>query len=262
MTSIRTRREPPRFRRVTVARVEIRSPYLRRITLAGRELEGLDPGLPAASVRLLLPDRTTGAVAIPVWNGNEFLAADGSRPSIRTLTPLRFDPAGPSLDVDIVDHGSGPLSEWSTTATNGDEGAVSGTGRGYTVDAEARSFLLAGDEAALPAISALLPALPSAAVVDVVVEVRHPEARVGLPAHPGARVTWLDLPSGATSGQALVAAIVGRSVPADARVWAAGEAAAMQRLRRHLFEDRSLARAQTVVRGYWKQDRAGDAGEA
>jgi NADPH-dependent ferric siderophore reductase len=261
MTSIRTRREPPPFRRVTVARVEARSPYLRRITLTGPELAGLDPGLPAASVRLLLPDRVTGAVVTPVWNGNEFLADDGSRPSIRTLTPLRLDPTEPALHVEVVDHGSGPLSDWSTIAAVGDEVAVSGTGRGYTVDAETSSFLLAGDEAALPAISTLLEALPPAAAVQVVVEVGQPGARVELPAHPGARVTWHDLPSGAASGDALVEAVSAATLAEGARVWAAGEAAAMQRLRRHLFEERGLPRAQAVVRGYWKQGGAGDVDE-
>jgi NADPH-dependent ferric siderophore reductase len=48
---------------------------------------------------------------------------------------------------------------------------------------------------------------------------------------------------------------------AEARVWAAGEAAAMQRIRRHLFEERELPRRHAVVRGYWKAGRAGDGGE-
>jgi NADPH-dependent ferric siderophore reductase len=33
----------------------------------------------------------------------------------------------------------------------------------------------------------------------------------------------------------------------------------MQRIRRHLFEDRGLPRAAAFVRGYWKHGRAGDA---
>jgi NADPH-dependent ferric siderophore reductase len=45
-------------------------------------------------------------------------------------------------------------------------------------------------------------------------------------------------------------------------VWVAGEAAAVQRIRRHLFAERGLTRAQAVVRGYWKQGRSGDVGEA
>src|SRR3954468_11783153 len=101
MTAVRTRREPPVFRQVEVARVEARSPRLVRITLAGAELEGFDLGLPAASVRLLVPpvgSTPPDAIPLPEWNGNEFLAADGSRPAIRTLTPVRFDPDALELD--------------------------------------------------------------------------------------------------------------------------------------------------------------------
>ena len=43
----------------------------------------------------------------------------------------------------------------------------------------------------------------------------------------------------------------------DTRVWAAGEAAAMQRIRRHLFEARDVPRPRTTIRGYWKFGRAG-----
>jgi NADPH-dependent ferric siderophore reductase len=45
-------------------------------------------------------------------------------------------------------------------------------------------------------------------------------------------------------------------------LWVAGEAAAMQRIRRHLFENRGLPRAHTWVRGYWKHGRSGDPDDA
>ena len=90
MSTVRTRREPPSFRPAVVVDVEQRSERLLRLTVAGPELRTLDIGLPAASVRLLVPDpservATPGAdpspVAIPTWNGNEFLRADGTRPN-------------------------------------------------------------------------------------------------------------------------------------------------------------------------------------
>lgn len=256
MATIRTRREPPPFRKVEVARVEPRSPRLTRITLAGSALDGLDPGLPAASVRLLLPADTTELV-LPTWNGNEFLVEDGSRPIIRTLTPLRFEPDASELDIEIVRHGHGPLSTWADAAKAGDRVAVSGTGRGYEIDPSARSFLLAGDESALPAISVLLRELPPEAAVQVLVEVTHLDARLQLPAHPGATVQWCRLETGAPPGDSLVAAVSSAQLNPDVRVWAAGEAAAVQRIRRHLFDERGLPRANAVVRGYWKHGRAG-----
>src|SRR5207244_2013381 len=51
-TPVRARREPPRFRRVTVRRVEHLSPRMLRVTFAGPHLEGLTVEHPAASVRL------------------------------------------------------------------------------------------------------------------------------------------------------------------------------------------------------------------
>jgi NADPH-dependent ferric siderophore reductase len=74
-------------------------------------------------------------------------------------------------------------------------------------------------------------------------------------------VHWHDLPEGAPPGDALVAAVRRAEIDPTARVWAAGEAAAVQRIRRHLFEDRGFARAQTTVRGYWKHGRGGDAAD-
>ena len=257
VTPIRTRREPPPFRIVEVARVEPRSPHMTRITLAGPALEGLDPGLPAASLRLLLPTETN-EIAIPIWKGNEFLLDDGSRPIIRTLTPLRFEPGSGELDVEIVRHGHGPLSAWADEARAGTRAAVSGTGRGYEIDQAAHRFVLAGDESALPAISVLLRTLPPTAEVTVLVEVQHLDARLDLPAHPGATVHWHELGHGDRPGDSLVAAVTAERLDPGVRVWAAGEAAAMQRIRRHLFGERGLPRSQAVVRGYWKHDRAGD----
>ena len=82
-----------------------------RLTLTGAELAGLDIGLPAASIRILLPRPPSDDVVLPVWNGNEFLDEDGTRPVIRTLTPLGFDADRLELAVEIVLHGDGPLVE-------------------------------------------------------------------------------------------------------------------------------------------------------
>ena len=89
-------------------------------------------------------------------------------------------------------------------------------------------------------------------------EVAHPDARLALPDHPLVEATWHDLEPGAMPGDALVAAVQGTEIADGARVWAAGEAAAVQRIRRHLFEQRGIPRSQTSVRGYWKHGRAGD----
>jgi NADPH-dependent ferric siderophore reductase len=250
----RVRREPPRFRRVEVRRLDERTPRLTRVTLAGPELEGLAVDEPAASVRLLLPSPGSDELVIPAWKGNEFLLADGSRPVIRTLTPRRVDPDAGELDVEIVRHGSGQASAWVADAGPGAPAAVSGPGRGYSFDPEAAALLLAGDETAIPAISQLLEVLPAATTAQVHIEVADPVAELPLPAD----VSWHVLPDGEPPGTALVAAVRAADIPSGAKVWAAGEAAAMQRIRKHLSEERGLSRRDATVRGYWKVGRAGD----
>ena len=231
-----------------------------RVTLGGPQLAGLELGLPAGSVRILLPPPGAADVVLPSWNGNEFLDADGGRPVIRTLTPLRLDADALELDVEIVRHGHGPLSAWAGAAGPGAAVAVSGTGRGYEIDATAPQFLLAGDESALPAIATLLPALPAGAHVDVVVEIAAASGRSRSLPGLASRSTGASSTRARRQGDALVPRVTSTRLPVAARVWAAGEAAAMQRIRRHLFDEVGLPRSQAVVRGYWKHGRAGDPG--
>lgn len=228
-----------------------------RLTLGGGALAGLERGLPAASVRLLVPSPGSDALVVPAWTGNEFLLPGGRRPVIRTYTPLRLDDEQAELDLDVVLHDLGAVSTWAEAARAGDPAAVSGTGRGYTIEPDARSFLLAGDETAIPAIGQLLEHVPDHADVEVIIEVAHPDARVELPTHPGARVSWVDRPAGAPPGNSLIGAVKRAAIAPEGQVWVAGEAAAVHRIRRHLFADRGLPRRQAHVRGYWKHGRPG-----
>jgi NADPH-dependent ferric siderophore reductase len=231
-----------------------------RVTLAGPELEGLTVEDPAASVRLLLPASGSKDLVMPTWNGNEFLLPDGSRPVLRTFTPLRVDPERLELELWVVLHEGGAASAWVAAAQAGENVAVSGPGRGYDIDRDAPAFLVAGDESAIPAIIQLLETLPSVPPIQVLIEVAQPDARLPLPEHPSATVTWLDLPAGAVHGDSMFAAVRAATIDPGVRIWVAGEAAAVQRMRKHLFDERGFARAQTTVRGYWKHGRRGDDG--
>jgi len=252
----RMRREPPAFRDLTVAGTVHRAPHLMRVTLSGPGLQTFEPPDPGGSVRLLIPDELGGELVIPVWDGNAFRHRDGRRPVLRTLTPLRHDARSGELDVDIVLHGTAPLSEWAVAARPGDPAAVSGPGRGHSIDVDATSYLVAGDESAIPAIGQLVDALPATARTTVIVEVARPDARVAFADRSNVEVQWVDLPPGAEPGAALVPAVLGSEITTDeTRVWAAGEAAAMQRIRGHLFTVLGMPRSRATVRGYWKHGR-------
>lgn len=249
------RRPPPPFGPVVVrARTPV-TPRLGRVTLAGAALVGFPRPGPAASVRVLVPTGESalepdGSLVLPTWTGNEFLLPDGRRPTIRTLTPRRVDPAAGTLDVEVVLHGDGAASSWAATAEPGSPAAVSGPGRGYTFDPHAPAHLLAGDETALPAIATLCEAAPPTPLM-IHVELVDPECCPPLPL-PSAAVLHRHRAVGdGPPGAALLEALQGTDWPLDTRIWAAGEAAAMQRLRRWLFGPRGVPRGHAHVRGYW-----------
>ena len=237
------------------------TPRLVRVVFAGPQLAGFALELPAASVRLLLP--TPGReLEIPTWTGNEFLLADGTRPVLRTMTPLRAQEvagSGPAVAIEMVVHGHGPASTWAAQVEPGRPAALSGPGRGYAIDRGAPAFVLVGDESALPAIRQLIAELPARTPATVLIEIADARARAPLPPRDATEVSWLELESGAAPGEAIVAAVLDLELVAGTAVWAAGEAAAMQRIRRHLFDERGLARTDATVRGYWKVGRGGDA---
>lgn len=256
------RRPPPPFRRVAVLRTESLNSRMARITLAGPGLQGLLVEQPAASIRVLLPFPGQSELSLPGWAGNEFLMPDGRRPIIRTLTPRRVDPIELELDVDIVIHDGGVASNWATAARPGDQAAVSGPARGYHIDLDAPNFFLAGDETAIPAIGQLLERIPTGTPVQSEIEIVVPCARSALPDRPGATINWRELETGAVPGEALVAAVRSAGLGPETRIWVAGEAAAVQRVRRHLFEERGVARERATVRGYWKHGRSAGDGDS
>lgn len=223
-----------------------------RVVLGGAELAGLEISEPAASVRLLVkwPDEL---FEIPTWNGNEFLLADGRRPALRTFTPVSLNNSG--LTLDIVRHGGGTIAGWVETVTPGEPCAISGPGRGEEIDPSADRYVLLGDETAIPAIEQLLGVIADDVEVEVHLEIVDDQARLDLPAHPRAEVTWHVPTMGNSPGSTLQRAVEETGIDETTRVWAAGEAAAMQAIRKHLFEIRGMARSHTTVRGYWKVPR-------
>lgn len=179
--------------------------------------------------------------------------SDGSRPThVRTYTPRRFDPTVPELDVEFVLHGDGPASTWAAQAKAGQALNLGGPGPNYQVAPDADWFVLAGDDAALPAIETILDALPAEARVRVVLEVADEHEERSLSTAAQLDITWLH--RGAhLADTALEEAVHTMQLPeGNGRIYIGCEAAAMRRIRAHLLGERGLDPATIVTRGYWK----------
>src|SRR3954471_24696924 len=203
-----------------------RRPRMRRVVPGGDPLRALEPVPPAAHVRLLFAE--PGApVTLPVPGPSGLTWPAGcSRPYARSMTVRALDRARGEMTIDIALHGDSAAGRWATAARPGDPAGIVGPGGGWTPPEDAASILLAGDEAALPAIAALLEALPRHAPVHAVVEVPGAADEQDL-ARP---VQWVHR----AGGGSLVEAVRARPVAASTAAWVAGEGHAVKAIREHL----------------------------
>jgi NADPH-dependent ferric siderophore reductase len=171
-------------------------------------------------------------------------------PIVRTYTALYPDVDAGTLAIDFVVHGDeGVAGPWAATAQPGDTLVVNGPGGGYRPDPTADWHLLAGDEAAVPAISAALEALPDDAVTRVVVLVDSPDHEPPLKG-PG-EIRFLHR----SDGDDLVETVRGLDwLPGRVQAFVHGEAdAVMHGIRPYLLKERGLERTQVSISGYWRR---------
>jgi NADPH-dependent ferric siderophore reductase len=250
------RTPPPAFEQVTVVSRDELSPRMLRLTFEGESLRDVEVTQPGTSIRFVVP-WPGSELELPEWQGNEFLLSDGSRPALRTFTPLRPDRERGRVDLEIVRHPGGAVSQWAEQAGVGAAAGVSGPGAGYDFPDEAETLIVFGDETAMPAITQLIEMAPAGLRLDIHVETVFEAARLDLGSRDGDWVTWYTSAPGTTPGRRLAEhATALDELPPGTFVWAAGEASAMQAIRNHVFKTLGAARERATVRGYWKPARA------
>ena len=191
----------------------------------------------------------------------------GDQPVLRTYTAIEPDVEAGTVAIDFVVHGDdGVAGPWAARAIPGQTLTARGPGGGYAPDLGADWHLLAGDESALPAISAAVRALPADAVGYVVVEVPGQEHEIDLSAPAGVDVIWIhdrstsqpDADASGTGDRALVSAM--RALPWRAgrvHAFVHGEArAVMHGIRPYLLKERGVPRADVSISGYWRRGRS------
>lgn len=182
-------------------------------------------------------------------------------PHTRTYTVRWVDTAAGELAIDFVIHGDeGLAGPWAAAAQPGDALIVTGPGGGYNPDPAADWYLLAGDEAALPAVAAVIESLPSGARGLAFLEV-DTDADIQQIAAPAAlELVWLKREGVPAGGSDLLVHAVRDAEWPDGRVdvFAHGERGYMKGLREVLFRQRGLERSQVSLSGYWATGRVED----
>jgi NADPH-dependent ferric siderophore reductase len=249
--------------RVEVLRTERVSPKMLRVTFGGRSLSGCAWAGHDHRIKLFLP--LPGQLDPIVPEGPDWFAEYRAmppeiKPPMRTFTIREL--RGDEMDVDFVLHGDiGPAGRWANRAGPGDRVAILGPnvlcptvyGYEYRPDADTDWTLLAGDETALPAITAILASLPAGRRALVFLEVDSAAEIRPLQCAGDARVTWLSRDgSPAVGGGLLREAIARTAFPAGRPyAWLAGESSAVKELRRHLVRERGVDRKDVYFSGYW-----------
>lgn len=247
---------------LTVLRREQLSPHMVRIVAGG-------PGF-ASYVNNAYVDRYI-KIAFPqpgidypqpldLWAVRESHPRD-QWPHTRTYTVRWVNDDAAELAIDFVIHGDeGLAGPWAASARPGDTLIFTGPGGGYNPDPTADWHLFAGDESALPAIGAVLEALPADAGGLAFLEVDSEADILPLEAPAGVELRWL-LRRGAPAGGAdLLPEAVRTAQWPEGRVsvFAHGERGYMKALREVFFAERGLERGQVSLSGYWARGRVED----
>lgn len=244
-----------------VTRVATLTPHLRRVSF---QAPADFVTWPDQQLKLFLPRPGQPAPRLPASDGDEmrwyheFLAIpEDERPWMRSFTVRRHDPARAELDIDFVLHGTaGPAARWATTAAPGQILGRYGPSTAYARPLPAaRAYMFAGDETALPAIGTLLESLPAGTPALAFLEVRDAAEEQRLDTPADASLTWLHR----SRGERLLDAVRAATFPTDsACAWLAGEAGTVRALRRHLVNDRGMAKRAIEFAGYWRRDLTQD----
>jgi len=176
-------------------------------------------------------------------------------PVVRTYTVRSVDVAAGELAIDFVVHGDeGVAGPWAVGVQPGAPMYVMGPGGAYRPDPDADWHLLAGDEAALPAIAAALESMPAGALVHAFVEVDSPAEEQPIDSAADVRLTWLHR-NGAPAGTTTLLPDAVRALEwpvGRVQAFVHGEASLLKTVRPYLLSDREVARSDVSISGYWR----------
>ena len=251
--TIRARFETKR-REMTVVSAERLTPHMIRVTLNG-DLTGFQSLGFDDHVKLVFADPETGVLILPEPNMPPVPGAP--KPVMRDYTPRRFDVKGGTMVIDIALHEAGPATAWALAAKPGDILNIGGPRGSQIVPVTFDSYLLIGDDTALPAIGRRLEELPAGAKVIVLAEVDTPEDRLTFETRADATIYWVYRHAN-LGPRRLNDALRGMWVPQHAvHVWVACEASQARLIRDQLIDDHGVNPKWLKAAAYW---RHGDPG--
>ena len=233
-------------RRLEVLRVVDITPRMRRITLGGPELAGFISLGSDDHIKLLFPQNAAEQAALDSPDFN--LRGDGPQPAMRDYTPRRYDLDIGELDIDFVLHGDGPASTWAEQARVGQHLHIGGPRGSMIVPDIFDSYLLIGDETAIPAIARRLDELPAGRKVLAVIEIANAAEQQPLASAAEVEVIWV------VRGQDDLLDTVQKLTPPSGALYSfvATETKLSRQVRRVLLDTHQVNEEFLKAVGYWR----------
>lgn len=231
------RRPPGRLWSLEVVAARDLNPRMRRITLAGGDLDELDyqPGQDLV-LQMPLGDGTYGR---------------------RHYTIRGLEKAAKRLDIDFVLHGDSPSGNWARNVQAGTRIEARGP-RGRTVfNPHADWHLFTGDETCIPAILGILETLPSHVHVWALVEIADAADRQPVSCKARLDFEWLERRGPGGPSEFMLERVKAFNLPpGKGHAYLIGETSNV-RAQRHDLLARGMAKDQISAEGYWRPGRLG-----
>ncbi len=249
------------FIKAKVTGVRRLTPHMSRVTFSGAPMADQAPD---QYLKVFFPQPGQAEPVLPgPLDGDEVLSwyrtylamPDDVRPAMRTYTVRALRPDVQEIDIDFVLHGDeGPASAWASRVSEGDRVAFLGPHGLYDVPEGTTWQLLIGDETAIPAIGAIVEALPAGTRALVYVEIGDREDRQVFETRGTVELHWVVRDPGGPVGDAVLEAVRKADLPGGTPyAWVSGEANMVKLVRRHLVRERGVDKRAICFTGYWRQ---------
>ncbi len=214
------------------------SPSMHQVTIGGADLDNFPAEQAGGYFKLILEP-----------------ASDTRRkPLMRTYTIRRQRER--ELDVLFALHGgnaAGPATTWAMESRPGDPVTIRGPGAPKPMPEGFDFYMIAGDMAALPAISANLERMDRAAKGVALLEIQHEDDAVAIDTPDGMELRYLINPLPGTKPHLLCDALREVERPEGSLyAWAACEFSGMRQLRALLRDDLGFTPRELYISSYWK----------
>lgn len=225
-----------RRRQLTVLSVVSLTPNMIRITLGGDELDDFTSLSAGDHIKIIVPDGQGGT-------------------AMRDYTPRHYDPKNRTLDLDFAVHEAGPATQWALAARPGDPAQIAGPRGSQVITGPIKSWLLIGDETALPSIGRRIEEMDAGLSVTSVVAVPGAEDEQVFETAASLTTHWLHREE-ASDAAIFIDRLRDIPLAPGTFVWVAAEGSVAKAVRTYLVEERKHPLSWLRASGYWVKGKA------